>query len=670
MGFVFFDVLRGKTSPTWDFMTGYLVTDFAWWSEGGFFNPVEFIPYAHSGLPGYLVGSSTSWYIPMGIIFFFDLFSVKSLAILQVITIYFGVVGIYFLSRTWKISKWTSTIIAVGFLFTSGFFSSASHPDVLRGWAFMPWILYLLTPTTRFNLFRFLFGVLVFFQFFVGVYPGILIASVYILPIYMVTSFIILKSNFVQYLYLNIFPASLGTLMSLLEWLPIFFERRVVRAGNTVTPSVEMLFTLVYPLRSMNKINEITQTSIFIVSFFLFSLLLFKKFEKKIVVFLSILILSAMLGFEIFLSTSMIDALPLLAESSRRTTDFKLFLTIALLVLSGIALDQVFKSHLSAGRFVFILISIIGFYGGLNYFVKQRDINMMDLYIGNLYGKYAIVSLLIIFGVIFITTNYFRTYIFPLVPILILIFTGFLGSLWALSNEETWSAGSSETLYYDQPVENLLNYGAQVNNSWREARIGPDFPVAFPIDYTNHLLASRVLTREFSHGGYIGFLGAERLEWLKEKAMQDSAAPYFYLLGERLSGYVTTEEQIGLNSINCVNDLTCLIKDAEVKEKSWTAEKFVFDVYSPQAANFFVNEVPWNGWWAEVCNLGTCTTHKINHDLEYVFISTEIPAGTSQVTFYFDTPFLIIAWGIFWTALFIALLAVFVLSMRSNKEMS
>lgn len=654
---VFYENLVGRTSPSWDFLTGYLVTDFAWWHEGSFFNPVEFVPYAYSGLPGYLVGSTTTWYLPMGLLFYFDLFSIHSLVVLQVLTIYFGVVGMYFLSRVWGISKWVSLITALGYFFTSGFFSSASHPDIVRGWTFLPWILYFLAPQKNTSTIKFFLAVLTFFQFFVGVYPGILIASAYLLPMYLILIFIFIKPNINQYILFNLSAAAFGVLLSMLKWLPLFFEERIRRGGNTVTPSSEMFLSLIYPQRSLTNFNELTQNSIFIVALFIFFIFLFRFFEAKILIFLPILVFSVVLGFEMILNKSQIVLLPLLAESSRRTTDFKLFVTLSVLILAGFALDQTLKERLSFPRLIFILFLTVSLIlvlrNQIDNYVTSPLFFEADLYRGNLYAKYLAGVSFIIFAAIYLVTNFFKEYLTMLLPLMILFAVGLLGSLWALANTEPWSLprGFNETLYLGNSLEQIKNNESFEELTWREERIGPQFPVNYESEFIFHNWSNVILTKKFSHGGYVGFLGAERLEWMKALAETADSADYFHVLGKRLQGFVVDENEVTLANDECLLDGSCIIEGSIVQDRDWTGERFSFEVVTPQEANLIINEVPWNGWFAEVCSTEKCDVKKIDSDMDQIFISTTVPKGSSTVTFFYETPLRKESWIIFWSAL-------------------
>lgn len=658
---VFYENLVGRTSPSWDFLTGYLITDFAWWHEGSFLDPVEFVPYAYSGVPGYLIGSTTTWYLPTGLLFYLNLFSIQSLVLLQIVTVYFGVVGMYLLSRVWGVSKWVSFIIALGFFFSSGFFSSASHPDIVRGWAFMPWILFFLAPQKNTSTLKFFLAVLVYFQFFVGVYPGILIASAYILPLYLISILILIKPNISQYLTFNLIAAALGTLLSMLKWLPLFFENRIKRGGNTVTPSSEMFLTLIYPQRSLTNFNELTQTSVFIVSLFILFLFLYRYFEVQILIFLPILLASLILGFEILFNKNQIAILPLLAESSRRTTDFKLFASISILILAGFALDQTLKEKLSLPRLILIFFLIAAFLLILRNQVDNFVISPLffeaDLYKGNLYAKYLAGVSFIIFTAIYFVTNFYKEYLTMVLPLMILFGVGLLGSLWALVNIETWSLPRdyNESLYLGDSLAQE-NYSENSGESvWREKRIGPQFPVNYESDFIFHVWSNVILTKNFSHGGYVGFLGSERLEWMKLLAETDESVDYFEILGKRLQGFVVDKNDITLNNDQCLLKNSCVIKEAFVQEGYWEGDRFSFEVLTPQQANLVINEVPWDGWFVEICASEKCEVKKVKSGIEQIFISTEVPTGSSRVTFFYETPLRKESWMIFWSALLITI---------------
>ena len=170
--FVFKGYFLGQTAPPWDFYGDYYTQAFSWWDLGSFFYPTTYLPYLISGYPSHLGLQVSSYYLPVGFVAEFFEYSLENAAKLQATTILFGVLGVYVLARKQNFKKLTSVLIGMTFLFSAGFFSNASHIDIVRAWAFFPWLLIVLIPTASINRWKLFGASLLWFQFFVGAYPG------------------------------------------------------------------------------------------------------------------------------------------------------------------------------------------------------------------------------------------------------------------------------------------------------------------------------------------------------------------------------------------------------------------------------------------------------------------------------------------------------------------
>jgi hypothetical protein len=72
--------------------------------------------------------------------------TLRVLTAVQVVHVLFGAVGVLLLGRARRLSWNWATVAAVAFLFFGGFYGQAEHADVFRGFAYLPWLLWALTP--------------------------------------------------------------------------------------------------------------------------------------------------------------------------------------------------------------------------------------------------------------------------------------------------------------------------------------------------------------------------------------------------------------------------------------------------------------------------------------------------------------------------------------------
>lgn len=131
----------------WDFVGAYSATPafvaatighghFLSWSPfvaSGF--PVDVDPQAGIYFPGWwLLGAL---HIPL---------TLRALTTVQVFHVLFGSAGVLFLAKARRLGWSWAMVAAVAYLFFGGFYGEAEHSDIVRGFAYLPWLLWALTP--------------------------------------------------------------------------------------------------------------------------------------------------------------------------------------------------------------------------------------------------------------------------------------------------------------------------------------------------------------------------------------------------------------------------------------------------------------------------------------------------------------------------------------------
>lgn len=170
----------GHTSPSGDFLASYNTEAFAWWRDGGIGSPPEWVPYTWGGFPAAAQVQNGSWYLPIGIFVAMGLYSISGAAVLQALHVAGAGLGLYLLARRGGMGRFASTVGLVGYSFTTGFFTEAPYPDIVRGFALVPWILLCLSPLWPWSRWWSMpVGALLLWQAAVGIYPGVLVAIAY-----------------------------------------------------------------------------------------------------------------------------------------------------------------------------------------------------------------------------------------------------------------------------------------------------------------------------------------------------------------------------------------------------------------------------------------------------------------------------------------------------------
>jgi hypothetical protein len=668
---VFRGYLIGQKSPSWDFITSYFTASYVWWNNGSFFAPPNYLPYAFSGFPAHLSAQASSWYLPVGLLAELKIYNLHSASILQVITIFVGVIGFYFLALAWNLPKSISLIVALSFLFTPGFFSSASHVDIVRGWAFVPWVLLFLKPISNTTWWKPILIALISFQFMIGVYPGIIISTFYILIFYVGLNLYYDKNLRSNYFVYQVLPFGLGVGLSLIKWIPLLIADRIDRGGNSVEINSAIISTIIYPFDTSVLppeffnilLNDITMRSLFIMPIILLLILLLQRIDRLVVTFLVISTVAIILGIDLFTTNQWQESLPLLGESRFRTIDFKLFWTLGALMLGGRALQQAKETKISYLRGGVALLIAFSFLWLLNYFAKTALINEM-LVSGNQLAKFSAAAFTSI--VFLLILQKWLNFAYPLAVAITIFSVLVSGYLWISANKATWLHDRSEVenYYYGSSVEELILQGLQADTDIRPSRIGPRFPIPYPSELAIFVWSSTEITNRFSLGGYVPLKGISRYEESINLARNARGVPYFRLLAKPQSGWVVDRDIANLETVKCIYRQSCLVEDYLVEPTKWKIDELSFSVASSDEGLLVVNEIPWEGWQAEVCSENSCTKVKTEADLETLLLSVPISPDTTSVTFFYQQPYKQTSWIIFW----LSLVGVLILSVRIKKK--
>jgi hypothetical protein len=175
----FADHYRGTVAFPYDFSQTYHAVPFYWQGAVRAGELPSWIPYQAFGYPMALNLQSGLFYPPMWIAPALDLaYSVRVAGILQCLHVVAAGAGAYKLARSRGSGFTASLLAAVAYSAFGGFFCNAQHPDIVRGYALLPWLLVALTfdaakPWRR----AWLVPPVVYFVM-TGVYPGQAIAMI------------------------------------------------------------------------------------------------------------------------------------------------------------------------------------------------------------------------------------------------------------------------------------------------------------------------------------------------------------------------------------------------------------------------------------------------------------------------------------------------------------
>ena len=133
-----------------DFLGSYSTTPAFVAATIGRGHPLAWSPFVASGFPIDL-DLQAGVYYPLWWIFgaLHVPLTLGFLTGVQIAHVPFGAAGVMFLARARRLSWMWATVAAVAYLFFGGFYGQAEHADIFRGFAYLPWMLWVLTPPQR-----------------------------------------------------------------------------------------------------------------------------------------------------------------------------------------------------------------------------------------------------------------------------------------------------------------------------------------------------------------------------------------------------------------------------------------------------------------------------------------------------------------------------------------
>jgi hypothetical protein len=131
----------------WDFLGTYTTTPAFVAATFGHGHPLSWTPFVASGFP-VDVDAQSGIYFPV----WWALgalrvpLTLQALTAVQVVHVLAGGIGALLLARARRLSWLWATVAAVAYLFFGGFYGQAEHADYFRGFSYLPWLLWALTP--------------------------------------------------------------------------------------------------------------------------------------------------------------------------------------------------------------------------------------------------------------------------------------------------------------------------------------------------------------------------------------------------------------------------------------------------------------------------------------------------------------------------------------------
>ncbi len=131
----------------WDFLGAYTTIPAFVAATIGRGHPLSWSPFVASGFPVDINPQSGLYFPGWWLLGALQVpLTLRVLTAVQISHVLFGALGVLVLARVRALEWSWATVAAVAYLFFGGFYGQAEHADIIRGFAYLPWLLWALTP--------------------------------------------------------------------------------------------------------------------------------------------------------------------------------------------------------------------------------------------------------------------------------------------------------------------------------------------------------------------------------------------------------------------------------------------------------------------------------------------------------------------------------------------
>jgi hypothetical protein len=351
----------GKDCFPWDFWKTYYAIIPFWTTAVSQHVLPEWVPFSGMGFPFFINLQSSFFYPPL---WFFVLpgihYTLHAAVIMQCLHVLWGACGAFLLLRALT-DDWRSALFgALAYQFFGGFYGNAEHMDIVRAYAWLPWLFWAATLKGGLHVRNFLLPA-VFYCAATASYPGNLISHSASLGIYIVYQFCQRSSDSNRKNTLILVGLlSVGILMSVVALGPAFLLRNQLTRGNEAAAAgpwpISNWLSMIAPWASgraaiRGYFSDVSMISAFVgVPTLALIILIPRAVAKAFGVWWVLLILALALaqGSISMFRQMAVTILPVLGLSRMASSDYRGLIALALIVLAAASLSAFLASTQNA----------------------------------------------------------------------------------------------------------------------------------------------------------------------------------------------------------------------------------------------------------------------------------------------------------------------------------
>jgi hypothetical protein len=650
---IFRTYFTGESIPQFDFMGAYNEEAFEWWRSGSFFAPAQWIQTMYGGYPAVSNLQNSSFYLPVGIASAFGPFTYHASAILSALHVAFGSAGVYIFCRRWGASGGASLAGLSAWFFANGFYASSTTLDIMRAYAWLPWLMLVFSVKWPWRRWWAPFvALLIVWQTILAIYPGMIVAIAYVAPVWVVANQWAFRLPVRRYLLPAVVVTGAAIAMSLLRFLPALMERGHYPAtlADTSVFSIAAIGTFLFPYNN-SLLPGIEQFRSLFVPGAGIALLVFVPFRDHLVrCLIAVVATATLLGFPFWPWHDLVTThFPGMQLSRFRLSDFKFLLLFGICILGVRAIDALAGERPERlPRTVWIrigalVIALVGFaLVGMRYQYEGTP----TLVQWSLFAVSAVLASIVMLR------GPFPSRAISGAAIALTIASGTL-AVYAVPGDWQSDRVSSEQSYLGASVDSLIAASVSSTASQMPARIPtPLDPTG--IESINSKYGRAFFTGQASVFGYVNLRGTETFELVKQQLYAPGEAgldtrAFWNSSGVVVQGAPSTTPPRALTTA-CASTGACGA-DLQVTPISYdSAGRIVYRVTAATDTPVMVNVAGYKGWAADVCSVSepaTCqsvtTARGSMGELTLV-----VPRGSWTLNMVYRLPGLSVAWVFFW----------------------
>lgn len=311
-------------------------------------------PYGSLGYPEHLSMQSGAFYPPLLLLKSLGITYTWSVATMfQALHAFVGGVGAYALLRRFGVARLAATIGGALFLASCGFYTNAQHPDIVRAYGLVPWIVFALDRHVVASRFGIVLAALSLLCLLTGSYPGVIIAAVYCTVPFALWQLSLCggRAPAARYSLRLSYAALIASLLAAPKFLPVVFLSNeldfVAGAPTWGRASFLHLLTMVYPYVAQGLPDDPTMRTLFLSPLAvvlalggIVPLLLRREGRGEVIALLVVLGVSSLLLFKSALSDQLFTFLPGLRTSRFALAGFRPFFHLTLCLLAALWLHR------------------------------------------------------------------------------------------------------------------------------------------------------------------------------------------------------------------------------------------------------------------------------------------------------------------------------------------